>query len=358
MGEAARPGVSRRALLAASVGALALPSAACGIRLEDDAPRVPLVPTRTPIPLESELVALTGGTLALAVLAGTVPGALAASLATIHRRQHTVLRTTLLRGQVPLSLVDGPAASPSASSESPSGSPDPATSATGTPAPSASPTASTVESLASAEGESAVRAAEFAGAEPDLLATLASLHAQRFAAGTLLSGTAPTVAGAAVAGDAVEAMAASTSAAIYLFEVVSARTSGRVRSRADTTLRVLRSVRADQVAGGASLGSTLGQPLPFPVTTTADAARLAREAMLALRSGYGEHLAALAATGATPGAAAVSGVDAGTAGDLAGGAAPGDAAGAGLAAATRWLGAVEVQANRWGVALAPFPGLT
>ena len=94
------------------------------------------------------------------------------------------------------------------------------------------------------------------------------------------------------------------------------------------------------------------------MTTTADVARLAREAMLALRSGYGEHLAALAATGATPGAAAVSGVDAGTAGDLAGGAAPGDAAGAGLAAATRWLGAVEVQANRWGVALAPFPGLT
>jgi hypothetical protein len=335
MGEAARPGVSRRVLLAASLGALALPSAACGIRLEDDAPRVPLVPRRTPIPLESELVALTVGTLALAVLAGTVPGALAASLASIHRRQHTVLRTTLLRGQVPLSLVDGPAASPSASSGSPSASPDPAT---GAPSPSASPTASTIESLAAAEADSAVRAAEFAGAEADLLATLAALHAQRFAAATLLSGTSPKVGGGAVAGDAVEAMAASTSAAIYLFEVVVARTSGRVRNRADTTVRVLRSVRADQVAGGADPASTLGQPLPFPVTTAVDAARLAREAMLALRSGYGEHLGALAATGAVPGADAD--------------------AGAGLAAATRWLGAVEVQANRWGVALAPFPGLT
>lgn len=340
------------------MGAFALPTAACGIRLEDDAPRVPLVPTRTPIPLESELVALTGGTLALAIQAGTVPGPLAASLATIHRRQHTVLRTTLLRGQVPLSLVDGPASSPSASSGSPSTSPDPATSATGTPAPSPSPTASTIESLAAAETESAVRAAEFAGAEADLLATLAALHAQRFAAATLLSGTAPTVAGAAVTGDAVEAMAASTSAAIYLFEVVIARTSGRVRSRADTTLRVLRSVRADQMAGGAGPGSTLGHPLPFPVTTAADAARLAREAMLALRAAYGGHLGALAATGAVPGA------DAGAAGESTGGAAPGDAAGAGfgagagLAAATRWLGAVEVQANRWGVTLAPFPGLT
>ena len=338
MGEAARQGVPRRVLLAASLGAFTLPTAACGIRLEDDAPRVPLVPTRTPIPLESELVALTGETLALATQAGTVPGALAAGLASIHRRQHTVLRTTLLRGQVPLALVDGRAASPSASSGSPSASPDPATSATGTPSPSASPTASTIESLAAAEAESAVRAAEFAGAEADLLASLAALHAQRFAAATLLSGTSPKVGGGAVAGDAVEAMAASTSAAIYLFEVVVARTSGRVRNRADTTVRVLRSVRADQVAGGADPASTLGQPLPFPVTTAADAARLAREAMLALRSGYGEHLGALAATGAVPGADAD--------------------AGAGLAAATRWLGAVEVQANRWGVALAPFPGLT
>src|SRR3954465_14090397 len=100
MTQGPRPGVPRRTAVAG--GAAVVPSASgCGIRLEDDAPRLPLLPTRTPMPGEAELVALTRDTAALATLAGGVPGALGAELATLHRRQHTVLRTALVAGGVP-----------------------------------------------------------------------------------------------------------------------------------------------------------------------------------------------------------------------------------------------------------------
>ena len=62
MRQAARQGVTRRTARRRRAGALALPAAGCGIRLEDDAPRVPLVPARTPVPAEAELVALTRDT--------------------------------------------------------------------------------------------------------------------------------------------------------------------------------------------------------------------------------------------------------------------------------------------------------
>src|SRR5690348_9795298 len=116
MTERARRGVARRTVVVGVVAAV-LPVAGCGIRLEDDAPRLPLLPTRTPIAGEAELVALTRDTADLAELADTVPGALAADLATLHRRQHTVLRDALLAAGVPAEALDGAAtasATPSA----------------------------------------------------------------------------------------------------------------------------------------------------------------------------------------------------------------------------------------------------
>ncbi len=105
-------GVDRRWVVSGLLGAAVLPASACGIRLEDDAPRVPLVPTRTPVPVEAALVALTRDTVALATASAALEGDLAADLAALHRRQHTVLRTTLLRRQVPAADLDAPAASP------------------------------------------------------------------------------------------------------------------------------------------------------------------------------------------------------------------------------------------------------
>jgi hypothetical protein len=315
MTEGTRPGVPRRTLVAGLFAAV-LPAAGCGIRLEDDAPRIPLVPTRTPVPAEAELVALTRDTAALAALAATVPGALAADLATLHQRQHTVLRSTLLADGVPAADLDATA------------SPSPTASATGSAPPTAAPAGRAA--LAAAEGASAAAAAGFAGVEADLRATIAALHAQRYAAASLLSGHPPTVPSDPVGGDRVGTLATSTAGAVYLLEVVSARSGGGQRARSDTTLAALRALLADQLAGGATADESLGHPLPFPVGDAAAAARLARQSLTTLRAGYGDHLGPIVASDGGPG----------------------------LAALTRWLGAVEVEAHRWGVALEPFPGLT
>ena len=83
-------------------------------------------------------------------------------------------------------------------------------------------------------------------------------------------------------------------------------------------------------AGGAAPADALGHPLPFLVESPADAARLGREVLTTLRAGTGQHLDPV-----------VTGHGA-----------------AGLAALTRWVGTVEVEAHRWGADLVPFPGLT
>ena len=317
MTEGTRPGIPRRTVVAGVVAAV-LPSAGCGIRLEDDAPRVPLVPTRTPVPAEAELVALTRGTAALAELAATVPGAVAAELATLHRRQYTVLRSRLLADGVPAADLDAtPSASPTA----------PAT-VTATSSPSAT-TSGGRAALAAAEGASAATAARFAGVADDLRPTIASLHAQRYAAATLLAGRPPTVPLDPVGGDQVSALATATAAATYFLEIVSARSTDAQRTRSDTTLGALRDLLADQLAGGALPDDSLGHPLPFPADDAASAARLAQSSLTTLRAAYGEHLGPIVASDGGPG----------------------------LAALTRWLGTVEVEAHRWGVDLEPFPGL-
>lgn len=323
MTEGTRPGVPRRTLVTGLFVAV-LPTAGCGIRLEDHAPRRPLVPTRTPVPAEAELVALTRDTAALADLAATVPGPLAADLATLHRHQHTVLSSTVLAGGVPVTDLD---ATPSASA-APSASATPSASTTGTATPTSA--SGGRAALAAAEGASAAGAAGFAGVEDDLRATIASLHAQRYAAASLLGGHPPKVPSEPVGGNHVGALATSTSGAVYFLEIVSARSTGGQRARSDTTLAALRGLLTDQLAGGARVDDSLGHPLPFPVDDAAAAARLARQALTTLRAGYGEHLSPIVATDG----------------------------GAGLAALTRWLGTVEVEAHRWGVELEPFPGLT
>ena len=336
MAERARVGVARRTLLSAVVGAVVLPVGACGIRLEDDAPRVPFVPTRTPVPAEPELVALTRETAALAEAAAEVSGSLAADLETIHRRQHAVLRTTLVRQQVPAEDLDAPA--PATATATPTPTITATATGSGTPSPSggasASPSTTTVQAgragLAEAGAASAAAAGTYAVVGTDLRATVSALHAQRYAAATLLTGRQPTVPRDPVSGSHVSALAAQTSGAIFLMEVVAARSDGKQRARADATLEALRDLRTDQLAGGARVDEALGHPLPFPVEDAADAERLAREVLTTLRAGYGEHLEPLVtAEGAL-----------------------------GLAAITRWLGTVEVQAHRWGVPLMPFPGLS
>ncbi|MBM6400368.1 hypothetical protein [Phycicoccus sonneratiae] len=313
--DARRPG--RRLLLAGVGAALLTPVAGCGVRLENDAPRVPLVPTREPLPGEAALLALTLDSERLADLADALGTPLGTDLATLHRRQHTVLRTTLLRRGVP------------AASLGPTPTPSPTRSGSPTPSPSPSTGAAT---LGATEADAAAGAARFSTAAADLLPSLAALHAQRWAAGALLTGSAPPRPVVSGPPDGLEVgdLAEAVDAAAYLAEVGTARSTGARRERGAATVTALRALRSALRSGEDAPPAGLGRPLPFPVRSAADVDRLLWESLTALRAALGAGLADLVAADPV----------------------------AGLDAATRWLGGVEVEAHRWGVPLVPFPGLT
>ena len=301
-----RPG--RRLLLAGVGSALLLPVAGCGIRLEDDAPRLPLVPTRRPVPAEALLVALTRECDRLAASAARATDPTAAALAPLHARQHTVLRATLLGQGVPASGLDEPR--PTAS-----------------PVVTVSPVPVTSAALARLEAQSAAAATRFADVETSLLPTVAALHAQRYAAAVVL-GVPVSVTAPRVSGTAAARPPAATDGARSLVQGGEARPAGSRRSRAVATLGALDDLAGDLVRPDQP-APALGRPLPYPVRTAADVDRLVTEVLGDLRATLGAELAGLTAT---------------------------DAAG-GLAAASRWLGTVEVEAHRWGLLLSPFPGL-
>ncbi|MBT9254462.1 ferritin-like domain-containing protein [Phycicoccus sp. MAQZ13P-2] len=305
-----RPG--RRLLLAGTGTVLLGALTGCGVRLEDDAPRLPLVPTRRPLPAQDLMTALVRDTAALAADASALGDDLGAALATAHRRQVTVLRTTLLRASVPAVDLD------------PSPSPSPST----TPSSSTDDARRLRSDLAARESAAAAAASSFAAAPAELLPTLAALHAQRVAAAALLGDPARPV-GDPPAGTGPTDAVAALRRACYLLEVAAARSGGTRRERAVVTLGVLRTLRDDAARPGQP-PPALGFPLPFTVRTGADVDRLVARATTDVRASLGAALPGLLAS------------DAGT----------------GLAAAARWLGAVEVEVHRWGGALVPFPGLT
>ena len=83
--------------------------AACDIRLEDDAPTLPLL-QRKSVPDEAVLVDLVRRTTALAQAAGRVPNPndAVSRLATVHQTQADVLRSRLTAAGVPNHVIDGP----------------------------------------------------------------------------------------------------------------------------------------------------------------------------------------------------------------------------------------------------------
>lgn len=95
---------------------LILATAGCGIRLEEDAPHVPLVPTREPSPGEAELIDLLTGTRDLALRLRSGSAERSTELAQWHDRQAVVLDAALRRAGVPAGSIDPSPASASASS--------------------------------------------------------------------------------------------------------------------------------------------------------------------------------------------------------------------------------------------------
>jgi hypothetical protein len=344
------PHPTRRGVLSAGAG-LALGSlasmslSACGIRLEDDAPRVPLIPTRAPVPGEAFLLALWRHSDALAERATSLGGAatgLPARLAGLHRRQVTVLQAELLRLGVPQKVLDEATAAPTPTRTGTTGT---ATTSTATTAPATGTPTSSAGAGATAPplaGPQALAAEEASDLGPTAIASLAtvptgsvpligSVLAQRAAAASLLGAPATWPEKAWSAPSLAASYLESTRAAVYAFEVVAAQSPvSPQRTLALSTLASLQARASEQeTLAGASAGPpALGYPLPFPVTTPAAARKLAAAVLTDLRASVARDLGS-------------------TGGDL-----------GPLGALVQWLADTEVLASRWGVQLAAFPGLS
>ncbi len=321
----ARP--ARRDVLRLGAWSLLAPAvlvAGCDIRLQDDAPALPLL-QRKSVPDEATLVAAVRLTTALAQRAGRVPQPSPAvtALAAQHQTQAGVLRARLTGQGVPLHVIDTDPVPGDTATATPTGG------ATATAAVSAPPAATTAD-LAAAEGAAVstllgplptVTAAD----RPVLLSVAAAcaIAAEQLGAATGWPTGDPLPATAAVS------LLDSTRSAVYAFQVVAAQTSGDVRGRALTTHTRLQSRAAEllALAGPSAPPAPLGYVLPFPVTDADAATRLA-----------GQVLSTLVAGGLEPLAAVPTGSSA-------------------VVPLARLLVAAAGLARGWGVATGPFPGL-
>jgi len=355
---------SRRSLLVALTVGLVTALTGCRVRLEDDAPRILNLPTRSPIADEQALLLARRDALRLRDLAaGLGPGsnALTELLATVHGLQAQVFESVLRSGGVPPAVITAgptpvtPTATPTATATATATATTLATATTGSTttaggAPSVPAPPSGISELvdAEAEGVAAGALSDLAGISRDRVALLATMAAQRAAAVRLLGGRLPsadTPAGSTAGGNpphpiggtligptgevAADQLAAIRSA-VYGFEVVVAQTDPSHRTAAVKTLGALRASSSElqRLAGKAAKPIALGYALPFPVATPASALRLATHVMTALRAAIASQLPAVA----------------------------GDAEG--LTGTVQVLTDVCVDAVTWRVPLTAFPGLT
>ena len=345
------PGVGRRTLVTSGALALVAALGACGVRLEEDAPDLPLIPRRPELAGEALLLDLVIQALTLAA-AATVNGSdLGRALEPLHRTQASVLQDALLRGGVPTTVVTR--------------------AVRGVPAP---PTTVTDADLAAAERGATTDTGRYAALAPELARPVLALLAQRHAAASLLApgdaGSTPSGAlsptpspevtgtpstspspspspsatedpaeGSDDATAAVETLRGALTAAleaVHAFEVIQARSpkdagAAGVRERAAASALWLRSLAETwtRELGPAAPEAPIAIALPLPLTTPDEATALAAEMLTRVRSALGRHLAALD----------------------------------GVALTSAWsslpatLADVEVHAHGWGAALEAFPGL-
>jgi hypothetical protein len=320
------PRWSRRALLAVAGLGAAGALTGCRVRLEDDAPRVPLLPTRQPIPDEGALLQALADARDLQAAAAALGGARTATparLAAVHARQVAVLEQVLRSARVPQSSY--------AATSSPATSAGPAPAA---PSPSGSPTTAVKPTRAALAQQEALAVqpgalTALAGASPQHLPLMAALTAQRAAAATLLGGSVHWPASRVAPRAAAPELLAAVRSATYGLEVVAtqAGTAGRARALAVLATLRPREEQLQALAGTDAGAPPLGYRLPFAVTTPASAVRLARalfpDLLLSVGSAYG------AGAGDRPG----------------------------LVGLVRWSAQLQAQAGAWGAAPTPFPGL-
>ncbi|KRE41862.1 hypothetical protein [Knoellia sp. Soil729] len=329
------PSPSRRVVALGALGVAVASLTGCGIRLEDDAPHVPLVPDRSPIPGEQALLHLLSAVHAAALAPVDPRTPLSPLLAPLHRTQATVLHDALRQRGVPEDeLPSGtPTPTPSLTSSAPpqastttASSPTP--SSTGSPPPPPPTQAVAIEETIISAGAGCAEAAE--DLRPTVVAILGQAHAAVDLAGPGFSAPTtapPTWSTPEVLVPLLEAVRTST----YDLQVAAARSSRSVRDEWAVGIGRLERLTAELVAaiGDGAPAPDLGRPLPHPVTTAAEAATLATEALSTVLSTFGRTLRSL--TDADPEAA--------------------------FAVVPGWLGTVAAQARRHGVPLTAFPGL-
>jgi hypothetical protein len=269
----------RTAALATVVAPLLV---ACDIRLEDDAPTLPLL-QRKSVPDEAVLVDLVRRTTALAQAAGRVPNPNDAvnRLATVHRTQADVLRSRLTAAGVPNHVIDGTTSTTSPTSGT-------GTAATAPTAAVSAPPSTTPQDVGTAE------TALVAGVLPALAtvttanrAVVASVVASSGAAAELLGASVPWPAADPLPPAAAVPLLEGTRSAAYAFLVVAAQTAGDQRAGAEGTHTDLMSRAAElaAMAGSSAPVQPLGYALPYPVTAPDVAARLAGQVLTTLVAG-------------------------------------------------------------------------
>jgi hypothetical protein len=264
----------RELLMAVALATVASPLlAACDIRLQDDAPTLPLL-QRKSVPDEAVLVDLVHRTASLAQATGRVanPNDAVSSLSTLHQTQSDVIRSRLTVAGVPNHVIDGAVASSS-------------TSAT---AAVSAPPATTTKDVAAAEN---ALVASVLGALPTVTAPNRAIVASVVAS----CGAAVELLGAAVSwptADPLPPAAAvplleGTRSAAYAFQVVAAQTSGSQQAAAVGTHTDLtaRGTELAGMAGASAPPEPLGYALPFPVTAPDVAAKLANQVLTTLVAG-------------------------------------------------------------------------
>lgn len=340
-------GPTRRLVTVGALGVVAVAMAGCGIRLEDDAPRVPLVPTREPIDAEDALLRLLAAVQEAATAPFVTTDPIAPLLPAIHARQATVLHDALRQRGVPENELPAAAPAPTAPATTRPGRATPG--GTSAPSPSASPTAPPRRTVADVEAGIIAAATGIAAVEAELRPALVSLLGQASAAIELGAGrssaaaspapplspsptSSPAVSPTWSAPTAFVPLVTATRRATFLLEVAAARSPRKVRDAWLGDISALQALTADLVAaaGDSAPAPDLGQTLPRPVGTPAEAATLATEAMGALLGAFGSGLGGL------------------TEGDPE----------ASFDSVPTWLGTVAAMAHRHGTRLTPFPGLT
>jgi len=255
-------------LLLASAGTAALTG--CSIRLEDDAPSLPLLQRRS-VPDEKALITAFRLAASQAQMAGRVPGAPAVvtQLGGIHQAQATVLHALLAQGGVPDHVIESSAAD---------GTPTSTGSATPQAAVSA-PSAATVEQLAASEATAVAPAslAVLAAVTTANRAVLTAVSAQRAWAADLLGSAVTWPAAHPLPPAAATGLLDATRSVAYAFEVVAAQLGADARPTALATLTALkaRERALGTMAGTSAAPEPLGYALPFAVTTPALARNLA-----------------------------------------------------------------------------------